>query len=529
MMVAPAPAIGISIGNLGFSGVSGGSSPAAQTVSVTNVGGGTLSGLGASVSYGSGSGWLSASLNTATAPATLTVTANPAALSAGTYTATVAIASGVASNSPQNVLVSFAVAPPPAIGLSPGTLSFSGVSTGTSPAAQTVSVTNTGGGTLSGLSAGISYGSGSGWLSASLNTTTAPATLTVSANPAALSAGTYTATVAVSSGVASNSPQNVGVTFVVAPPPTISLSPGTLAFSGVAGGTSPAGQTVAVTNTGGGTLSGLSAGISYGSGSGWLSASLNTTTAPATLTVTASLGSLAAGTYTATVSVSSAVAANSPQNIGVTFTVRAPAGRLLFVYNTDPTEANSYETLFEAHDWLVTTVAMASTVGYSFSPFDLIVIGSDTGAFENWGTSAEVTAINGSGKKVIGFGEGGYAFFGQLSLTVGFPNGWHGSLTDMIAVTPSSSLYTTPNTVTLGSGNVISVYTSAGDVGIFLPTIPSDIVVIGSEVGDAEHNQHYDVLKQGTRYLLWGYSAPAGNLTANGANLLLNILYFMTH
>ncbi len=106
--------------------------------------------------------------------------------------------------------------------------------------------------------------------------------------------------------------------------PSIGLSPKGLSFSAVVGGANPTAQTVAVTNTAGGTLSGLSASVSYTSGSGWLgTASLNTTTAPATMTVQPSTGSLSAGTYVATVSVASEVAGNSPQTVAVTFTVLA--------------------------------------------------------------------------------------------------------------------------------------------------------------------------------------------------------------
>src|SRR5208282_4572045 len=137
--------------------------------------------------------------------------------------------------------------------------------------AQTVAVTNTGGGTLSGLSVSVSYISGSGWLGTpSLNPTTAPATLTVQPNTTSLAVGTYMATVSVSSGVASNSPQAVSVTFIVTQAPAIGLSPTSLSFSAVVGSANPSAQTVDVTNTGGGTLSGLSASVSYTSGSGWL-------------------------------------------------------------------------------------------------------------------------------------------------------------------------------------------------------------------------------------------------------------------
>jgi hypothetical protein len=111
--------------------------------------------------------------------------------------------------------------------------------------------------------------------------------------------------------------------------PAIGLSTATVNFAATAGGANPASQGVTVNNTSVGTLSGLAVGtIVYGSGaSGWVAASLNQTTAPATLTLTATTGSLAPGTYTATVPVTSGVASNSPQNITVTFNLNpgAPA------------------------------------------------------------------------------------------------------------------------------------------------------------------------------------------------------------
>lgn len=68
-------------------------SPVAQTVQVLNSGGGVLSGLGFSVTYGNGAtGWLSTSvLSATTAPATLTVRPITTALGVGTYTATVQV------------------------------------------------------------------------------------------------------------------------------------------------------------------------------------------------------------------------------------------------------------------------------------------------------------------------------------------------------------------------------------------------------------------------------------------------------
>jgi hypothetical protein len=123
----------------------------------------------------------------------------------------------------------------------------------------------------------------------------------------------------------------------VSPSPAINLSSGTVSFNAQAGGTSPNAQTVTITNTGGGTLSGLTATTTYGTGQpqGWLTASLNQTTAPATLTLTPTLGTLAAGTYNATVTV--AAPNLTSRTVAVTFTVSAEPGHL-FSY-TPPTGA----------------------------------------------------------------------------------------------------------------------------------------------------------------------------------------------
>lgn len=107
----------------------------------------------------------------------------------------------------------------------------------------------------------------------------------------------------------------------------IALSPTSVSFSSIQGG-NPDPQTVNVSNGGFGKLSGLGVGtITYGSGqpTGWLTASLSATSAPTTLTLTATSGTLVSGTtYTATVPVTSSVAINSPQTISVTFSPNMP-------------------------------------------------------------------------------------------------------------------------------------------------------------------------------------------------------------
>jgi len=327
--VNPVPAIGFTPSTVTVLDTLATTDPASITVSVTNIGTGTLSGLVAGApTYGASqpTGWLTASLGaTTTAPATLTLTFAKGALSAGVYTATVPITSPVAANSPRNLAVTFTVVARPAIGLSAAAVTFTDTIATLDNPSQTVTVSNSGSGTLSGLAVGtINWGTGpTGWLTAVLNQTTAPATLTLSAAKGSLAVGTYTATVPVTSGVAANSPQTVTVTFVVVAGPAIGLSATAATFTDTITTADNPAQTIAVTNSGNATLTGLAVGtINWGTGpTGWLTATLNQTTAPATLTLSAAKGSLAVGTYTATVPVTSGVASNSPRTVTVTLTV----------------------------------------------------------------------------------------------------------------------------------------------------------------------------------------------------------------
>src|SRR5205814_853568 len=147
-----------------FSATQGGANPAPQTVSVTNGGGGTLSGLAiGTIRYGAGQDRKSVGegKSGSAGGGRLTVRATSGSLPAGSYTATVPMVSTGASNSSHSVRVTFVVVPKRQISRRLPCRCFGATQGGANPAPQTVSVTNGGGGTLSGLAIGtIRYGAG---------------------------------------------------------------------------------------------------------------------------------------------------------------------------------------------------------------------------------------------------------------------------------------------------------------------------------------------------------------------------------
>lgn len=101
----------------------------------------------------------------------------------------------------------------PTIGLSPTSLSFSATVGGSNPANKTVSITNTGSGTLN-----WSQTDNASWLTVTPASGTAPSTLTAAVNISGLTAGTYNGTITVTATGATNTPQTIPVTLTVTNP-----------------------------------------------------------------------------------------------------------------------------------------------------------------------------------------------------------------------------------------------------------------------------------------------------------------------
>ncbi len=218
--------------------------------------------------------------------------------------------------------------------LSPSDITFSAVAGGGPPASQTITLnpvptSRTRTWTVSTTASWIAVSPTTG---AILNETDP---LTVSVNTSGLAAGIRTGVINMTlvdpSGIVRTTATTVTLNLTSGSgggggggtTPSIALSPTSLSFTGVAGGTNPPGQTVNLTNPGGGTLS-----TNWAKSDSWIVLSAttkSTTTETDTMTVTTSTSGLGAGTYAGVVTVSGN-AANSPQQIPVTLTVTSPSG-----------------------------------------------------------------------------------------------------------------------------------------------------------------------------------------------------------
>lgn len=441
------PVIGFSNDAPQFAAQANGVLPAAQQVTVSNVGTGTLAGLSTAVSYGPGAtGWLNLGLSATTAPSTLTLQPGTTALPVGTYTAFVVVSSTTdATVRPDTVTVSYVVAQGPIIGLSRTTVGASAQAFSVVPDTELVAITNAGQGTLSGLSSSISYISAqTGWLTASIDPTTAPATLTLAASASGLAAGSYSATVTISSSVVGVGSQAVTVTFTVGQQPIISLTPDSRSFSATRGGATPGSQAVTVSNAGGGTLSGLSVTPEYISGAGWLNASLNQTTATATLTLQPNTTALVGGTYSARVIVSSTVPGVAPDTVSVSYTVLQPQ---IARSPTTLTYGSRTRGYTDAADVSITNGGQGTLSGLSVSDDASWITTSLSG------TTAPATLTITTNTTNLAAG----SYTGTVTIASSLPGVTSQTVTVTITVLqPSISFGATPGTITIRPGQTAS-------------------------------------------------------------------------
>ena len=285
-----------------------------------------------SISYNSGSGWLTLSPTSGTTPRDLLVTPSSAGLLAGTYSATINFnANGAA----QTVSVSLRVNSTGGnVNVTPTSLTFTTLQ-GSNPTNQTLSVTSASG------SAGISFTvtptttSGGSWLSASASSGTTPfSLLSIIVNSSTLGAGTYTGNIKItpSGGTAVNVP----VTLTITAAATISTTPTSLTFSYRLGDAAPAAQPLTVSG------SGATFTATATSSGNWLVVTPTTGTVPGTVNVSINKNNITAtGTLLGTVVVAAAGGASGSTTVNVTLNVTSLLPTLSRVTNAASYAANA--------------------------------------------------------------------------------------------------------------------------------------------------------------------------------------------
>lgn len=429
----PKPAIGVSSSRLSFSVQQGDGRPATQTLTVTNVGGGTLN-WNAAVT----AAWLTLSPASGKDTGTIAVTITVGSLAIGTYTATIIVnAPGVtAVTIPVNLTVE-AASVPPVIRTSPTSLSFTAVQGDSGPSTQTVSISNSGGGILT-----WSASENVSWLSISPASGTGNGSIAATAVLGSLAPGTYNSTITISATNAVSVSLPITLT-VTAPSTTVTLSPPSLTFSGIQGGANPVSQTVTVNSNGSWTAS---------SSATWLTLNPSSGNGNGSIAANVALSSVAVGSNNATITVTSGGVSRTSS---VTLTVSAAS------LTASPTSLTYTATQGSANP-SPQTITISSNGSWSASDDASWLSLSPASGSNNGTITASVntaTATQGNNSTIITVTSGGITRTVNVSLTLNAPS------------SSSVTLTWNPNTESDLAGYKVYRATSSGTYGAPIATI----------------------------------------------------------
>jgi uncharacterized protein (TIGR03437 family) len=265
-------------------------------------------------------------------------------------------------SSQPNVFLTIAGNPQAAIAATPGSLSFHATIGGTAPVAQSLSLSST----IQSVdfTVAVSITSGGNWLSAAPTSGATPASMSVSANPAGLAAGTYTGSLRINASGASNSPLSVGVTLVVGAAPTITAEPGSLSFQEVQGGTAPAQQSITLSS------SGVPIDFTVAGANTWVTLDRTSGTTPATVKIGVNITGMGPGDYSSNVRISVPAASNT--SLTVTVTMHVSATNAPFITSVTPASLQQGNFTFNfqinGSGFAGSTVTFSQPGGISFTP-----------------------------------------------------------------------------------------------------------------------------------------------------------------
>lgn len=233
-----------------------------------------------------------------------------------------------------------------ALSMSSSTLAFNSVNVGQTSAAQTVTLSNTGGLAVSISSVTLSDTTNYAMTSTCGSSLALSATCTLSVTFKPQSAASLPATITIASN-ATASPQTISLTGTgtTAAQAAVTLSPTSLIFGASATGVATAAQTVTLTNSGNATLTNLSIALGGTNAAQFAESSTCTSTLAAgancTISVTFTAAALATN-YSAAVNITDS-AANSPQSIALTGSALASVSHTLYTF---PETDNSVTPLY---------------------------------------------------------------------------------------------------------------------------------------------------------------------------------------
>ncbi|RLT45188.1 MAG: hypothetical protein DWI57_01330 [Chloroflexi bacterium] len=202
------------------------------------------------------------------------------------------------------------------------------------------------------------------------------------------------------------------------------------------------------------------------------------------------------------------------------------SGSVAYIYDTDKEQAAQFASLLQPVGIVLTPIPLADVESTDFGRYRLVIVGSDTGSDQEWGTPSQVEALS-KAARIVGIGKGGHALFGRMDLMIGAPNGTQLQAHKIRAGDPQLTSLRVPFDLTALVRNQREMPLFTTDVDTVMVDVPAEITDLlphalldGNRIINAGL-----VVGQGCR-TLWGFHAPRSAMTPLGEAFFINLVVF---
>ncbi len=197
-----------------------------------------------------------------------------------------------------------------------------------------------------------------------------------------------------------------------------------------------------------------------------------------------------------------------------------------FVYDSDLAGANAFKSMIESElsTVSVTLVKKSAVASTNLSGYAGIIAGPDTGQFYSWNNAAAVNQIKGSGKPVLGIGEGGASLFEEMGLSINWGHASTSQETTIYVLQTGHSVFKQPNALTIPGNRLLQIYqTPSRAIREYTGSISASV----SKIARDDNDSSYFTLTQEGKHILWSYEGSPDKMSNNGKDLFANVVSYL--
>jgi V8-like Glu-specific endopeptidase len=199
--------------------------------------------------------------------------------------------------------------------------------------------------------------------------------------------------------------------------------------------------------------------------------------------------------------------------------------KLVYVFDSDIETAQAFAQFLEQENLFhLVAVPRSDLPRANLADAELIMVGHDI-KFGSW-SGAELEAILGSGKAVMGMAEGGASLYSELGLALGNRENLRisESIGSRIIDSLSPFLFYCDSLIQVNPGLAVSMYSRhVKQVGIDLSQVPQEVQVVGE---DPETQGVATLATERNRFMLYGYGGSPADMTDEGKGMLRSALTY---